>query len=149
MSVQQEPPDTKFGPLFWLCAGTGGAVMLFGVWGALSRAGATRPVWLATYLVGAAIVHDGIVAPVACATGVVLRRRVRGPLRASVQCCLIVSGVLVLFSIPLVAGFGRQPDNPSLLPGNYTAGLAIALVVASASIGVVFGLARRRARSEA
>jgi hypothetical protein len=61
---------------------------------------------------------------------------------------MIVSGVLVLASYPALRGFGRLPDNPSLLPRNYTAGLTWALLVWAVTVlGIAAKLRKRRAKT--
>jgi hypothetical protein len=36
---------------------------------------------------------------------------------------------VALFSVPMLFGWGAQPDNPSFLPRNYAVGLALVLAV--------------------
>ncbi|HEY5905422.1 MAG TPA: hypothetical protein VIX39_06395 [Actinomycetota bacterium] len=103
--------------------------MGFGVVSLLSKAGATKPLNFAVFFVGLALVHDVLVAPatIAIATGLrgVSPRTGRGLLFGA----LVVSAVVVLFSVPLLFGWGAQPDNPSFLPRNYPLGLALVLAV--------------------
>ena len=61
---------------------------------------------------------------------------------------MVLSGIVALFSIPLIAGWGKLADNPSLLPGNYGAGLAIILAMTWVFTGVVIVRSRRRHPAE-
>ena len=60
------------------------------------------------------------------------------------QAALIVSGSLVLFSYPLVRGYAHALNNPSSLPHNYTANLAVVLVAVWAVTAVVMVVRLRR-----
>jgi len=118
---------SEYGRVFWALAGLGWALMAFGTGGILARARATAPPELAAWVIGAAVVHDLIVAPVVFSVGRVLSRATRGLPRAAVQIGLVLTGLLVLYSIPVVGGFGRLGDNPSLLPREYGTSLVVVL----------------------
>lgn len=134
--------------LFWPLVGVGWAVILFGAAGMLRNAGRTKPPELARWLVGSAIVHDGLIAPLVFAAGVLVARAVPPGIRRFVQAGLVITGMLVLATFPFVGGWGRQPDNPSALPGNYGLGLGAVLSVVWGIVLLLAGrsLARSRAR---
>jgi hypothetical protein len=119
---------------FWLTAAVGWAIIAYGLRGMFHHRIDTRPADLARFTVGGALLHDLIFAPVVLAVGLLIARAVTGRSRAIVQAALFVSGCLALFSYPVVRGFGHAAHNPSSLPHNYTANLAIV-------IGVVWGTA--------
>jgi len=133
---------------FWVTAALGWGVIAYGLRGMLHHHIDTRPPNLARFVIGGALIHDLVFAPLVLVVGVLVARAVPGRVRAIVQGALIVSGCLALFSYPLVRGFGHAAHNPSSLPHNYTANLGVAL-------GVVWGVAtllavlalRRRSRS--
>jgi hypothetical protein len=138
---------SEYGRVFWVLGGVGWALMAFGVWGILKEARATAPPELAAWVVGAAVMHDLVVAPVVFSVGRSVARASAGLPHAVLQVGLILTGILVLYSIPVVGGFGRLGDNPSLLPREYGASL-VALV---ATMWGVMGAAmvwgwRRRAK---
>lgn len=120
--------------------------MAFGLVSLLSKAAATRPLNFAVFFVGLALVHDLLLAPVTllAASGVrrVSPRTGRGLLLGS----LAVSVIVVLFAVPMLFGWGDQPDNPSFLPRNYALGVAIALasVWGTAAAILVFRVRVRR-----
>ncbi len=127
--------ETRGGAVrFWLTAAIGWAIIAYGLRGMFHHRIDTRPANLARFAVGGALLHDLIFAPVVLVAGLLIARAVTGRSRAIVQAALIVSGCLALFSYPVVRGFGHAAHNPSSLPHNYTANLAIV-------IGVVWGIA--------
>lgn len=123
-----EPADRRVegrrGPVFWSSLVAGWGIIMYGVIGLLDNAGDTRPSDWARWFVGGAIVHDGLVAPLACGAGLLLARLVPARVRGPIQGGLLVSAVAVLFAWPFLRGYGLRPDNPSALPNNYGAGLA-------------------------
>jgi hypothetical protein len=127
-------PAPRRGPLFWSSAAAGWAVILWGVRGALHHHVDTRPGQLARFLIGGALAHDLVLAPVVLLTGVLLARSVRGRCRAPIQAALFISGTLVLFTYPELRGYGHALGNPTSLPHNYAVNLAV--VVATVVIGV-------------
>jgi hypothetical protein len=136
---------SEYGRVFWVLGGVGWALMLFGTWGIFQRARASAPPELGAWVVGAAVMHDLVVAPVVFSVGRTVARATQGLPRAVLQVGLILSGILVLYSIPVVGGFGRLGDNPSLLPREYGASL-VALVAAVWGVmgaAMVWGWRRR------
>ena len=126
--------------VFWLTAAAGWAVIGYGLRGLFHHHIDTRPGNLAKFAVGGALIHDLLFAPAVLGAGVVISRAVPAALKAIVQAALIVTGSLVLFSYPLVRGYAHANHNPSSLPHNYTANLAIVL-------GVVWAIATAAAVS--
>jgi len=115
----------RYGPTFWIGLAVGGAVMAYGARGIGADLGSGNPAKLATWVVGLDLLHDLVVAPalvvVGLAVGVVLGPRVRGPIRAA----MALTGLVVLFSIPLITAWGRRAGNSSTLPLNYAHSVAI------------------------
>lgn len=117
------------GRLFWPAVAAGWVVMGVGAWGLVSEAEKTRPTESIRFVVGAAVLHDLVLAPVVVLAGWALARAVPARARGPVQVALMVSAVVALFSIPFVRGYGKVAPNPSILPRNYGAGLAVILSV--------------------
>ena len=130
------------GPLFWVSAAAGWAVIAWGVRGALHHHIETRPAELGRFFVGGVVVHDLGFVPLVLAGGVVLGRTVRGRWRAPVQAALIISGCAALFAWPEVRDYARVLHNPSSLPHNYTANLLVVVVAVWVGTAAV-ALARR------
>ena len=119
--------DHRAGPLFWASAAAGWGVIAFGLWGIVSNSLDTRPANLARFVVGGALLHDLIVAPLVILLGVVVAKAVPGRARAIVQAALVISGTVALFSYPLVRAYGLAANNPTSLPHNYALNLTIVL----------------------
>jgi hypothetical protein len=101
----------------------GWPVMGFGVWGLIHESSRTHPDQWLRWFAGILLAHDLLVAPAVFALGVLLGARVpRG-----VCLGLAASAMIVATSWPVLAGYGRTPDNPSVLPNHYAAGLLTVL----------------------
>jgi len=138
------PHHARGGLGFWLTAAGGWAVIAYGLWGVIHHRLDTRPANLAKFAVGGALIHDLVFAPLVLLAGVLVSRATPERARGIVQAALIVSGSLVLFSYSLVRGYGHALHNPSSLPHNYTANLAIVLaaVWVIAAVAVIVRLHR-------
>jgi Na+/melibiose symporter-like transporter len=127
--VRADLPETtsRRGLLIGLALGV--PVIGYGLRGALVDAGDTHPPELARWVIGAALVHDLVIVPLAAAVALLARRftprRAWPPVRAG----LAATGIFVAVGWPFVRGYGRDPTNPSLLPRNYGVGLAAAIGV--------------------
>lgn len=143
-------PPTEDHPTrsFWIGLVVGGGIMAYGVVGLFDASPATQPSNLAAFLFGAGIVHDAVLAPVVVLVGWAVARVVPAWARPPVWFALAASGLLTLFSWPLVRGWGRREANPSLLPLDYGRNLVVALLVVwVVALGDVARRARRRSRS--
>lgn len=144
-----QPPSRApgYGRLFWTLLPVGALLIAWGVLGLLRQAASTAPAsWLGWFL-GGLVAHDLLLAPAIFAVGLATRR-LPTSLQAPVRAALIVSGTLVLMSVPLLLGYGRatQPGNTSVLPGNYPSNLTIVLAAVWIIAGAwaLHGLARSR-----
>lgn len=142
---------TPYPRSFWPAVAVGWALMAVGLLGILGRldhfAGAVPWARVATWVVGAALVHDLVVAPVACAAGLLVARLVPRSYRAVVGAALVATALLVAVAWPGVRGYGRLPTDPSVQPNDYASGLAtvLALVWGAAAVTAVVAGRRRRA----
>jgi hypothetical protein len=119
-------------------------VFAVGVRGALLDAADAHPAELGRWLVGSALVHDLAVLPLVGAAGWGLRRIAPPAAWPAVRAGATIAAVLALVSWPFVAGYGRSPGNPSLLPRDYVGGTAAAVgVVAAATVIVAAALVTR------
>jgi len=143
-------PERRLGgPVFWLTAGLGWAIIAYGLRGLINHRVDTRPENLARFVVGGALAHDLVFAPLVLVAGVAVASVVRGHARAWVQAALVVSGCVALFSFPLVRDYARVLHNPSSLPHDYVAnvGLTVGVVWGGALAGALgVGLVRSRRR---
>lgn len=127
-------PPPRYGPAFWLALVAGWALIGVGVAGALADPDLPRPAELARWLVGAALVHDLLVAPVVVLVGLAVARLVPPTVRGTVEGGLVVSAVVVLFAVPLVRGYGVRPDNPTV---HYRDDYGVALLAVVAFVWAV------------
>ena len=134
----------RAGPLFWISAVAGWAVIAFGVRGIIQHSVDTRPGNLARFVVGGALLHDLVVAPLAIGVGVLVARAVPGRARAVVQGALAITAIVALFAYPLVRAYGLAANNPTSLPHNYAANLLVVLGVVWAVAAALVILRIRR-----
>ena len=113
--------DHRAGPLFWASAAAGWVVIGFGLWGIFSNRLDTRPANLAKFVVGGALLHDLLFAPLVLLAAVGLARVVPGRARSTVLAALFVTGALAALLVPAGQGLraGRQQPHfaaPQLRP---------------------------------
>jgi hypothetical protein len=138
---------SRYGRLFWSSVVLGWAAIAFGVVSAFTHWKSVDPPQFAVWIVGLALFHDLVMAPAVSLVGRVVARGGRAWWLGAVEGALAASAVITLFAVPLVAGWGRQADNPSLLPRNYTLGLV--LVVGGLWAVAAIALLRRARRRHA
>jgi len=119
---------------FRLALGAAGvALALFGVLRIFQNEDRTNPRGLARWLIGAVILHDGVLVPTTMLVGLVLTHLLRPRLLRFVQGALVVSGLITIIAIPLIDRRGSQPVVKALEQQNY--GLHLAVLV-----GLVVGV---------
>ena len=133
----------RSGPLFWLSAAAGWAVIAYGLRGIFQHSLDTRPAQLARFVVGGALLHDLLVAPLVILAGVAVARAAHGRARPVVQAALVVSAIVTLFSYPVVRAYGLATNNPTSLPHNYARNLLV--VLAAVWVAAAGAIAVRRA----
>jgi hypothetical protein len=120
-------------PLFWGLTVVGLGVMGFGLYGIVRFQGTgildVRVRQMATWVIGAVVVHDLVVAPLVLATGRGLRWVRPRMLRAPLQTGLAATALVTLLAYPLIRGYGVRGADPSRLPLNYTVGYLALLAV--------------------
>ncbi|MBV8159897.1 MAG: hypothetical protein JO265_03135 [Acidimicrobiia bacterium] len=153
VDAEQPPlpaPERRLGGrLFWLSAALGWAVIAYGLRGVVLHRVDTRPANLGAFVVGGALAHDLLFAPVVLVAGVTLAAVVRGRARPWVQAALVISGCVALFSYPLVRDYARVLHNPSSLPRDYVAnlGITVAIVWVLALLAAATTVLRARRRT--
>ena len=135
-------PDERRGWLFWSSAAVGWAIVAFGVWTLLRRAGATKPLNFTVLFIGIAVAHDVLFDPAVSLVGR-LGSNLSTRIRTGVFVAAVVSGSLVLVALPPL--IGEAGDNASLLPRDYSVGLLVSLVVVWGAAAITIAV-RRLAR---
>ena len=115
-----------------------------------------RYIGLAAWLLGALVIHDGIISLTVFGANVVMRktsRRLRLPLPALLilQGALVVAGIMTLIVVPAALKKSIGTGNATLLPLDYGLHLVVfyaALAVVTALALAVYALVRRRARRQ-
>jgi len=138
-------------PLARLIAGGVGLGFIgIGLRGIVVHAGDTHPRQWLEWLVGAALVHDVLFAPLVAVAGFVVLRVVPRRARAAAQTGLVISGAVLAVGLVALTSPGRRhySDNSSLLPLPYGRNLAIVLgaVWACCAVWAAIALLRRPTR---
>jgi hypothetical protein len=119
---------------WWVGAVAGSAVIAFGLVGVLGHSGSTRPAQLVTWTIGAAVVHDALLAPVVIAFGLATARWVPVTVRVPVRVGLALSGLIIALAWPYLRRYGYHESNPSALPFHYGRNLVIVLAIIWVSV---------------
>ena len=105
---------------------------------------------LALWMVGIAVIHDGLLSPLVVGVGWVLARTVPPRGRRHLQAGLVVGALITIIAIPLIARQDTQPPAKALLLQNYGANLAILLgLVAALNLAAYLVTAARDPRTDA
>ena len=109
-----------------------------------------RPTGVLLFLAGVLAGHDLVWMAVLLAVGALLARWVPERHRPVVRAGVISAATVTVVAVPLVLGFGRPPDDPSVLPLPYGRHLAIVLLlIAGATLLTCWAADRRRSRRPA
>ena len=111
-----------------------------------------RYLGIAIWLLGALVIHDGIISFVVFGTNIVTRKtggRLRIPLPALliVQGALVVAGIMTLVVVPAMLKKSIGTANPTLLPLDYGLHLVVFYAVLAGVTALalaVYGVVRRR-----
>lgn len=101
---------------------SGTLVMGYAVVGALTDPDVT-PFGVLIFLIGVLAAHDAVLLPLAIGVGALAARFLPARGRTPVRVALVLSLAVTVVALPFVLGYGRSPDNPSVLPLPYGRGL--------------------------
>jgi hypothetical protein len=90
---------------------------------------------LVAWLIGAVLIHDGVLSPLVLAVGRTLAH-LPPRVRRHVQWALITSAAVTVIAIPLIYRRGSQPASKALLQQNYAAHLGL-LIAAVAGVSLL------------
>ncbi|MGL3199984.1 MULTISPECIES: hypothetical protein [Curtobacterium] len=132
-------------------------VMAFGAYVLVTTVRPNRIWGLATWLLGAVVLHDAVLSPFVVGAGLLLRRTgrsIRAWMLVVVQSAVVLGSVLALVVLPEIAAKAHGQKNPTVLPFDYGVRLAIVegalllVVVAVLVVGVRMSRSRPRALVE-
>ncbi len=105
---------------------------LYGVFRLLTNVGFVELLVLALWLIGAVVIHDGILSPAVVAVGWFLTRRVPPRGRRYLQGFLVVAGLMTVIAVPLMLRKDSQPQSKAMLLQSYGGNLTVLLALAAA-----------------
>lgn len=107
----------------------GVGAIAYGVVRILQSPAAVKPLDLFLWLVGALILHDGILAPIITVFGFLMARLIPGRARAYIQGGLIVGALVTTFTVVEIYREGKSRPGNALLEQDYTRHLLLILGV--------------------
>ncbi|GAA4671595.1 hypothetical protein [Frondihabitans cladoniiphilus] len=128
----------------------GAALTLLGAYVMMTTVKPKNIVGVITWLIGALILHDGIISPIVVGIGIGLKRvgrRIPASVLWIVQGAVFVGSVFTLVVVPEIIRKAKIPKNYTVLPFDYAPRLAIlwgVIVVLTAVVIVVVLRVRRR-----
>ena len=110
-----------------LLVGAGTLLMAYAVGGALLDPG-VDVLGVVVFLAAVLVLHDAVLMPVVLAAGAATRR-------PATRYAGVVGAAVLVVGLPLALGFGRAPDDPSVLPLPYARNLLVILAgIAAAAL---------------
>lgn len=128
----------------WSLGLVGVAAGCYGGWLLLTRQAGEDLASAGQWLVGGVVLHDLVLAPLVIVLVALAGRLTPRSLRAPAAVLLVVVGSVTLLAIPVLGGFGRREDNPSLLDRDYTTGWLLLVGVLVGLVGLGFLVQRWR-----
>ena len=119
---------------------------LFGVFRLVTQVPPFPLVILALWLVGALVIHDGILSPVVVGVGWAIARVVRPRARRYLQVALIMAALVTVIAIPMIYRQDSQPRSKSMLLQNF--GLNLTLLIGIIAALSLLAYAVRVARDQ-
>jgi hypothetical protein len=113
-----------------LVIGTAGVALgLFGVFRLVTEISTYNLTVLFCWLIGALVIHDGLLSPLVIGVGVALRRYVPDRARRYLQFGLIAGALVTIVAIPMIYRRDSQPAVKAILQQNFGANLATLLTI--------------------
>ncbi len=121
-----------------LLIGAGALLMAYAVGGALLDP-EVDPVGVTIFLAAVLVAHDVVFLPLVLAAGTPVER-------PALRYAGVVGLAVLVVGLPLALGFGRVPDNPSVLPLPY--GRNLLLILGLVALAALLPTAARRIRKQ-
>ncbi|MEP6631310.1 MAG: hypothetical protein ABJA89_12615 [Lapillicoccus sp.] len=107
-------------------------LLLYGAVSLLTNVDFGTLLLLALWLIGAVVIHDGIVSPLVIGVGWALHRVVPPRARRYLQGGLIAAALITVVAIPMIAQQGALPASKGLLQQNFGGNLTLLLGIVGA-----------------
>lgn len=143
-SIQDVPQRPGFGRLAVGLVGVA-VIVLGAVLTVLGAPSLRELVSVAAWLLVPALLSDLVLMPAAAVLSAVVTRHLPSLWRAPVAVGLALTTFVALIGWPFITGFGRRPDNPSLLNRDYLGGTLVLLAVVWVGCGVAVLISSVRA----
>jgi hypothetical protein len=118
---------------------TGVLLALFGVFRLVTQVPLGDVLVLGLWLIGAVVIHDGVLSPLIIGVGVLLSRvPPRG--RRYVQAALIAGAAVTVIALPMIYRRNSQPVEKAILLRNYGGNLSILLGIIAAATLVLYAV---------
>lgn len=135
-----------------IALGAAGVLLgLFGAFRLLTQVPGSDLVFLLGWLIGALVLHDGILAPAVAGIGAAISNFVPPRGRRFLQGGLVTAALVTVIALPLIDRRGSQPQVKAILQQNYAGNLAVLLGIVAGGALVLYAvrLMRDRQRSSA
>jgi hypothetical protein len=110
-----------------IALGTAGVLLaMFGVFRLVTEIPVSDLVVLTGWLVGAVVIHDGVLSPLVVGIGVLVSR-VPHRARRYLQAALVAAAAVTIIAIPMIYRRNSQPREKAILLRNYAGNLALLL----------------------
>lgn len=110
-------------------AAAGALLALFGVFRLVTEVPHGKLIVLAFWLIGALIIHDGILSPLVVSVSWILARAVSARARRYLQFALIAASLVTVVALPMIHRQKVGPASKVLLRQNFGANLTIIIAV--------------------
>jgi hypothetical protein len=125
-------------------AAVGLGVGTYGIFQLLTELPRQTLVLLALWLIGALIIHDGLLSPAVIGVGAALRRYVPDRGRRYLQFGLIMAAMITVIAVPMIYRANTQPPAKALLLQDF--GINLTVLLAAIGGGTLIAYAIRVAR---
>jgi hypothetical protein len=113
-------------------ASAGITLGLFGIFRLVTQIPFDDLTILSAWLIGAVIIHDGVLSPLVLAVGWLVARIVPQRARPYLQAALVTAALVTAIAVPLIVREGSQPPSKALLRQNYGANLTVLFAIIAA-----------------
>ena len=120
---------------------------LFGVFRLLTQVPPFALLILALWLLGALVIHDGILSPIVVAVGWAIARAVPPRARRYLQGALIMTALVSVVAIPMIYRQDSQPRSKSMLLQNFGGNLTLMLGIIAVMTLLAYAVRVARDRS--